>query len=123
MALKMLNRASAKSLVVDLAARGLTKRAIEKTLERRGAGELLLPHEVEECIVEGRAARERIPHRPARTWLRVLGVLAILMGIGGILLNGDRGFGRLSPAGVGALSILVGIVLVIKPTWAWEDLR
>lgn len=118
----MPNRIEAIDAAKDLALEGLSAAMIRTKLEERGFGGLLEQEEIESIITEIVAVRNLVPQRPSRIWPRVVGVIAILMGLGGIALGGSQS-ARYSPNGYGLWAVILGIVLVIKPGWSNEDIR
>lgn len=111
----MANRIDAKDAVKDLAAAGLSTSAIQKKLTEKGFGGLLDKAEVEMIVTQVRAVMNLGPQRPGRFWPRVIGVVAIVMGIGALSLGGSGGPGRYSPRGYGSWALVLGIILVLKP--------
>jgi hypothetical protein len=110
----MADRIDAKDAVKDLAAAGLSTTAIRKKLEEKGLGGLLDKAEVEMIVTQVRAAMNLRPQRTGKFWPRVIGVIAIVMGIGALSLGGP-GAGRYNPGHYGVWVLILGIILVLKP--------
>lgn len=107
--------------VKDLAIQGTSFQRIERELRKLGLSGLLHDDEIENIINQAAIARELMPFRPSRKWPRMIGMLAILLGMIALSLRG--GGGRYSPAGYGIIAIILGLVLVLKPDWSDTDLR
>jgi len=118
----MQTRIDAKEAARDLAIEGLSPAAIRKRLEELGFGAVLDQTEIEAIVTEARTARNLLPRQPSRILPRVIGVIAILMGIGGMALGGFP-YGRYSPQGYGFWAVILGAILVIKPGWSNESLK
>ena len=114
-----------KDAVQDLAMDGLTAEDIQKTLEERGTGCHLAQTEIEGIVTEVRAGLNLVPPRPSWILARVVGVIAILMGMVGLAigtLDQFHVYSRYSPGGYGLLAFILGAILVIKPSWSNESL-
>ena len=109
----------------DLAFEGLSASEIKPQLENEGMGWILDEEEIERIVIEVRAAQDLIPKRPSKKWPRIVGFIAILAGIVAFQMD-DSGMPssqRYSPAGFGITSLILGIILVVKPGWASESLK
>lgn len=120
-----LNRDSAISALKDLVCEGVTcPDEVEARLRLRNLGGLLSTEEIAALVIEAHAALSLIPPRPSRVWPRLIGIIAILMGIAAIYIEKDSQMSsprRYSPAGYGLFAILLGITLILKPTWGKEN--
>lgn len=113
-------RSHAIETVKDLAIQGRSFQRIERELGKLGLSGILRDDEIESILSQAEVARELIPPHPSRRWPRVVGALAILLGMIALPLGG--GIGRYSPAGYGCLAIILGLVLILKPGWSDTEL-
>lgn len=118
----MATRFEAKELAKTLAAEGHSATKIRTELDEQGFEGLLGHIEIESLVIAAGAAKNLVPSRPSRLWPRVVGLIAVLLGLGGIALGGLGIGGRYSPAGLGATALILGLILLIKPGWASEQL-
>lgn len=113
----------ARELVESLALKGATIRTIQKQLEKEDLGKWITPFEIEQIMLRAEAVKGILPHQPGTLLPRVIGGGAVLMGFGAMWL-GTGGFhvpGRYSPAGYGVIALVLGIVLILKPTSSRGD--
>lgn len=120
----MENQVDPKDVVKDLAMEGLTAADIQKTLEERGIAVHLDQTEIDAIVTEVRAGMNLVSQRPSRKLARVIGVIAILVGTAGLAIGTldqfhVRGY---SPGGYGLIAVILGAILVIKPSWSGEKL-
>lgn len=121
----MENQVDPKEAVRDLAIHGHPSATIQKMIEERGCGGHLDQPAIETLVTEARAARNLVPAQPSHIVSRVIGAIAILMGIGGLAIGtiGEFHPSRYSPDGVGFWAVILGALLVIKPGWSNESLK
>ncbi len=117
----MPDRMEAVEMVKEMAVKGMSTVRIRTALEKQGLGGVLDRVEIEALVVEARAAGNLIPKPPSKFLPRMVGVAAILMGMGGVFLGGS--VGRYSPGGFGFWAVVLGIVLIVKPCWSNEDVK
>ncbi len=110
--------------IKDLALKGLTATDIQRILEKREILVELDQAEIDAIITEVKAGMNLVPERPSRVWSRVIGIIAILLGFAGLAIGtlNSVQVRRYSPAGGGLLAVILGTILVIKPSWSDEDL-
>ncbi|WAC20776.1 hypothetical protein OVA24_05195 [Luteolibacter sp. SL250] len=118
----MKTRPEAIARVKELAFKGMRSARILRILEKEGYGGLLDLQEVEALANEAAAAKSLMPRGPGKTLPRVFGTIAILAGIGAMML-GDGYHGRHSPAGYGLIAIILGGILVLKPCWGSSEIK
>ena len=118
----MTNRIDAREVAKSLACEGLSAPSIEKELQAREMDGLLDRAEIESIATAARAAGAMIPRGPSTNLSRVIGFLAVLFGLGGILIGGGS-IGRYSPASLGLGAIILGLILILKPGWAGESVK
>ena len=120
----MENHFDPKNAVTDLAMEGLSAADIQKTLKERGIVVHLGQAEIDDIVTEVRAGMNLAPRRPSWLLARVVGVIAILMGIVGLAIGTLDQFhvDRYSPGGYGLLAVILGAILVIRPSWSDENL-
>lgn len=120
----MENQVDQNDAVRDLAMEGLSAADIQKTLEARGMAGHPGQSEIEAIVTEVRAGMNLVPQRPSRILARMIGVIAIVMGIVGLMIGTLDQFHvyRYSPGGYGLLTVILGAILVIRPSWSDENL-
>jgi hypothetical protein len=118
----MKTRPEAIARVKELNFKGTGSARIRRILEKEGYGGLLDPWEVEALANEAAAARSLRPKGPGKTLPRIIGIMAVLAGIGAIALGRDY-HGRHSPAGYGLIAIILGGILVLKPCWGSSEVK
>lgn len=96
---------------------------VERALEAEGIRQDIEEEELEKIFVEAAMARRMMPPKVNKTLPRVIGVIAILMGIAAIYIGSDGlSVGRrYSPRGYGYLAIILGVVLIVKPGLGRSD--
>lgn len=92
-------------------------------LEAEGLGGLLDESELEQIFVEGVMVRRMLPKKTKKTLPRVIGVIAVLMGIAAVYFGSDGSVGGrgYSPGKYGYLAIILGTVLIVKPSLGRSD--
>ena len=109
----------AVELVGELAYSGESIEAIQDELRRNGLDSVLREQELEAKYFEARAAKRMIPKHESKVLPRIIGVISILLGCCGIWLTvGSEISSSRSPGGLGFFSVIVGLVLLIKPDWS-----
>lgn len=112
----------ARERAKDLAIEGCSVAAIRKKLEDEGLGELVDQFELEAIVTKSDYVRSMLPERPKKTLPRVIGFIAVITGVAAMYIGaGGSSGGRSSPRGLGLLSIIIGIVLIVKPSIGKED--
>jgi quinol-cytochrome oxidoreductase complex cytochrome b subunit len=110
-------KGEAKVKAMELSLRYGSVRRVSRLLEKQGLGDLLDQSELESIMIEAESIQSLIPDRPRRTWPRMVGIVAIIMGVAGIWGGMERPrLRRLSPAGCGIVAVILGAVLVLKPS-------
>lgn len=106
-------------LVRDLVFSGSTLEEIKGELRRRSLDSAITQQELEGLYYEARAARG-IVSRPSSKFLpRIIGAIAIVLGCFGIWLGtGSEMQTKRSPQGYGFCSLVLGLILVVKPEWS-----
>ncbi len=91
---------------------------VVSSLEAEGLGQLLEESELETIYLEAMMVRRMLPPRTKKTLPRVIGVIAIFMGIAAVYIGSDGpSVGRrYSPGGYGYLAIILGVLLIVKPS-------
>jgi len=113
----------ARALTEELALKGASIRAIRRQLKKSGLEESISPFEIEQITLRTEALKGFLPRQPGTVLPRVIGTLAILMGIGAMWLgtNAPPVHGRYSPGGYGMAALILGLVLILKPHFSRED--
>jgi|GEM_PF-5967771 len=118
----MKTRPEAIARVKELAFKGTGTARIQRILGKEGYVGLLDSREVEALANEAAAARNLMPKGPGKTLPRIIGLMAILAGIGAMVLGQDYQ-GRHSPAGYGLIAIILGGILLLKPCWGSTEVK
>ncbi len=96
---------------------------VVSSLEAEGLGQLLDASELESIFMEAVMVRRMLPPRTQKTLPRVVGVIAILMGIAAVYIGSEGpSTRRYSPSGYGVIAILIGLVLIVKPASGRSDI-
>ncbi len=112
----------AREFVRDLTIKGFRKKEIIKKLEQAGMKDVLDFLEIQNAIESGKVMRGMLPQHQTYTLPRIVGSLAILMGLGAILLVitsktvTSRGMIRF-----GLIAVGLGAYLVFKPGESRND--
>ena len=114
----MFIREDAKERAKELAVQGHSKTAIRKRLEKEGMAGLLDDYSLEAIVSEGRSIGHFMPAKPNKLLARVVGVIAVIMGIGGLYLGGT---GRWAPGNFGWAALCLGAILIFQPHRSNED--
>ncbi len=114
----MFIREDAKERAKELAVQGHSNTAIRKRLEKEGMGGLLDDYSLQAIVTEGRAIGHLMPAKPNKVLARIVGVIAVVMGIGGLYLGGT---GRWSPGSYGWAALCLGAILIFQPHRASEE--
>ena len=113
----MRTRTEAMDRAKELALKHRSAVRLARQLEKEGLGGLLDRFELESIVTESEFIRELLPAPPGRTLPRTIGVIALLLGIAAVSLHGGlpavRGY---SPGGCGIGAIILGLILIIKPS-------
>ena len=113
----------AKERAKELAVEGCNVPTISKRLGDKGLGGLVDQFELEAIVTESEFVRSFLHERPKRILPRVTGLIAVMMGAVAIYIGlGGTSLGRYSPSGSGILAIILGVILIIKPSAAKEDI-
>ncbi len=105
-----------------LAFEGASATEIQTELTLKGFGEELNPDEIDQIILQAGVARKLIRH-PSYKWPRLLGVVAILLGLVGMSLGGFESVSSRSPTRYGVVAIILGLILIIKPDWGSTEVK
>ena len=119
----MKHKIDSTEVIKDLAMEGLSADDILKTLEARDMVAHPGRSEIESIVAEVRTGMNLVPQRSSRLLARIIGVIALVMGIGGMMIGTMDQFHvhRYSPGGYGLLAAILGAVLIIKPGWSNSD--
>ncbi len=106
----------AHEFVRDLTIKGFTKKEIIGKLEEARMKDVLDFLEIQNAIEKGKLMRGMLPQHGTHTLPRIVGAVAILLGLGILILFGASGsYSRHSPQGYAVVAICLGLFLVIKP--------
>lgn len=107
-----------------LAMDGHSASHIRQMLRKEGLENHLVTGEIERIIARVDTVRRFIPRRPGRILPRVVGIIAVLMGAGAIVLgsHGTGASGRRNPAAFGVVALVLGIILIVKPGSSRDEL-
>ncbi len=91
-------------------------------LKDRGLDGLLDSFELESIVIEAKSIQQILPERPKSKLTRMIGLIAVALGVAGIwLVKGERSLSRDSPIGYGIAAVILGIILILKPSSAKTD--
>lgn len=109
-------------LVQDLAEKGHSKKQILKTLETKGMADVLDFLELQDAMERGKLMRGMVPVHPTFTFTRIIGALAIAMGIGALVLSMLTRLPSRSMDRYGLIALVLGLVLFFKPDSGGDDI-
>jgi len=111
-----------RELVKDLTIQGLSRREINEALEEKKMAGILDFLEIQDATEKGKVIRGMLPYHPTYTFPRILGIVAICMGLGSILLliTSETTTSRSLPY-LSIISLTLGCVLVWNPRSAGDD--
>ena len=113
----------ARERAIEFAVEGCNVPTICKRLGDEGLGGLVDQFELEAIATESEFIRSLLPERPKKTLPRVIGLIAVLMGAVAIYIgSGEPLLRRHSCSGCGMVAVILGIILIIKPSAAKEDI-
>lgn len=114
----MFIRDDAKERAKELAVQGHSKATIKKKLEKEGMGGLLDDYALQAIVTEGHAIGHFMPAKANKFIARIVGVIAVLMGLGGLYLGGT---GRWAPGNYGWTALCLGAILIFQPHRSNEE--
>lgn len=110
-------------LVQDLAEKGHSKKQILKTLETKGMADVLDFLELQDAMERGKLMRGMVPVHPTFTFTRIIGALAIAMGIGALVFSiVSTNLPSRSMDRYGLIALVLGLVLFFKPDSGGDDI-
>lgn len=113
----------ARKRAKELAVEGCNIPTICKRLGEEGLGGLLDQFELEAIATESEFIRSFLPKRPKKTLSRVVGLMAVMIGAVAIYIgSGGLSLRRCSLSGYGIVVVILGVILIVKPSAANEDL-
>ena len=97
--------------------------AIRKKLENEGLGGLIDRYELDSIIAEAAYLRRMLPERPRKVLPRIVGIIAVILGVAAMWIgrNGPS-VRRYSPGGYGLAALILGTILIVRPSAAKTDL-
>jgi hypothetical protein len=109
----------AKSLVEDCALKGMRSHQIYNELEKVRLNGYLSEEKVEEIITAVAVGKHFATPTAGPCLPKLIGVIAVIMGIGGILLQttAHNMPARASPGGLAIAAVVLGLALLFKPSW------
>lgn len=125
---QMVTKQQAHDRAIELAIESGDVDSITKALRDEGFGGLLSDDELMSIVIEAGMMRQIQQNRPRYTLVRVIGVVAVLMGGCAILLGGgddslsEAQLRKYSPMGWGTIALVVGLVLIVKPSLGKSDI-
>lgn len=113
----MTNREQARNDAKEMAIQGHSMEQIADKLEQDGLGGTLDETELQFIVSEARFAKALMPPKPGKIIPRILGIVAIILGVIGWWIGRDgphvRGY---NPGGFGLLAIILGCILLFSPS-------
>src|SRR6478609_7540691 len=89
---------------------------VARCLEEEGFGGLLDRSDIEAIVTETEFIRGMLPESPNKLMPRIIGVIAVIMGVAAMSLGGMPSARGYSPAGYGLPALILGIILIVKPS-------
>lgn len=119
----MKTRDEARERAKELALKTGDVGAIRKKLEEEGLGGLIDRYELDAIVVEAAYIRRMLPERPRKTLPRIVGTIAVTFGVAAMWIGSNGpSVRRYSPGGYGLAAVILGIILIVKPSAAKTDL-
>jgi hypothetical protein len=118
----MKTRDEARERAMELAIEHGCANLIIESLKAEGFDGLLDRYEVEAILVEADSIRQMLPDRPSKILPRMIGLVAVIMGVAGMCITMGQSSGRHTPSGYGIAAVILGLILIIKPTSAKTDI-
>lgn len=105
-----------KDWVEEQFLQGVSVRKLHRDLESREWTGILSDYQIEQISVRVGAVLSLKPSKLGKCLPRVVGVLAIVLGIGAIVVGqGGPHSGRYSPTRYGIFALILGVILVVRP--------
>ena len=112
----------ARERAKELAVEGCNVSAIGRRLGDEGLGGLVGQFELEAIATESEFIRSLVPARSKKTIPRVIGFMAVIVGAVAIYTgSGGLSLRRCSLSGCGIVTVILGVILIVKPSAAQED--
>lgn len=111
-----------REIAQNLAMKGYAKERIRRKLKARGMAHRLDDDELLAIMREVKVAKAYHSRRPSRMLPRVIGLIAIILGIGAVMTGannqGTPTTRYYSPVVCGFAAIILGLILILKPGWS-----
>ena len=116
-------RDEARKRAKELALKTSNAEAIRKKLEDEGLGGIIDRYELDAIMAEAAYIRRMLPERPRKVLPRIVGTIAVVLGVAAMWIgrNGPS-VRRYSPGGYGLAAVILGTILIVKPSAAKTDL-
>jgi hypothetical protein len=119
--MKSLNKT--REHAMDFALQHKDARQIADLLEEQGLGGMLDQFELESIVIESESVRRMLPERLGRALPRIIGLIAVALGIAGLWIGVGNSFSSdYSLSGYGIAAVILGIILIFKPFSAKSEL-
>jgi hypothetical protein len=119
----MKTRDKTREHAMELALQHKNAQQIADLLEEQGLGGILDRFEIESIFVESESVRRMLPERPSKILPRIIGLIAVIIGIAGIWIGVGNSFSsNYSLAGYGIAAVILGIILIFKPYSAKSEI-
>jgi uncharacterized protein YjeT (DUF2065 family) len=119
----MKTRDKTREHAMELALQHKNSQQIADLLEEQGLGGILDRFEIESIVVESESVRRMLPERPSKILPRIIGLIAVIIGIAGIWIGVGNSFSsNYSLAGYGIVAVILGIILIFKPYSAKSEI-
>lgn len=107
--------------VQEMAEKGFSRKRILKTLEEKDMAGVLDFLELQNAIEKGKLMRGMIPVHPTYTFTRIIGALAIVMGLGTLVFSMASSLPSRSMDRYGLIALVLGLILFFKPDSGGDD--
>jgi hypothetical protein len=119
----MKTRIEARDRAKELALKTGSTVAIRKKLEEEGLGGLIDRYDLDAIVAEAAYIRRLLPGRPKTTLPRIVGTIAVVLGVAAMWIAASGpAMRRHSPGGYGLMAVILGVILIVKPSAGKTDL-
>jgi uncharacterized protein YjeT (DUF2065 family) len=118
----MKTRDEARERAKELALKTSNVGTIRKKLEEEGLGQLIDRYELDSIVAEAAYVRRMLPEGPRKVLPRIVGTIAVALGVAAMWIGSNGpSVRRYSPNGYGLAAVILGIILIVKPSAAKTD--
>ena len=96
---------------------GKSLQVVRREIDDKGWEGILGDVRIERISIRVKAAQELKPPKLGKFLPRLIGTIAILLGVGAIIIDGGTSYSsRYSPGRYGWVALILGVILVVKPS-------